>query len=245
MIPNATTIKLLVGSLTAVGIAIPKDAAEWLLLTERLAANLDRPTEDLQAAAASLKTEGVDTIVDSLVRERVEASARTLVVNELIEVASANAVRAIRTKGDSLIAKARIGFDKHARIILEHAPAYSPDQPASDVLDSGTASAAAWTAIRDASAALDAYVTMRSNLYGVPANADSVVASYHGDWWKRVDGSQDFDTRERWHRLARRGLNLRLNTHAEALALEAATPEQELRSETSYEGGVTRHAQVR
>lgn len=245
IIPSTTTANLLVNSLTSVGLAIPKDAAAWLLLRQNLEASLERPTEDIQEAVEAVKLEGVEPVVDRLVRERVEATTRKQVTNDLIEAAAGYAVRLIRAKSDDLIRKARPAFDKAAATVHEHAQVYSPDQQAASVLDAGPASGAAWTAIRDASATLDEYATMRAHLYGVPTSADAVVASYDGDWWMRVDASQDFDTRERWHRLARRGLTLKLNTHAEATALEANTPERALRTETSYEGGVTMHAQVR
>ena len=241
MIPSDTTLDALIRSLTSCAIPVPAKAAHWIGLRDQIAAELDNHQgEDLRTIAADLTADTITATIDTLTRERIDNAERRGVTYDLIE-ATANAVRVIRTGRDNIICTARKAFDAAAKVVTANAGAYAPDEPAEAVLGRGATVTAAWTAIRDTTSTLDAYLSLWVDMYGTPANADT----YSGDWWQRVDAHAAYDSPHRWHALAAGGTALRLNTYAEALKLADDTPVKQLRAEPAFEGGFRAYRQVR
>lgn len=232
------TIRNLSDALTACDLPMPKQAAEWISLRDAIraddqAAHIQQPDHVID----QMTPKNASDYVDRLVRQRLEVDERRIVVSQLAATAEGRAARAIASEADSLIASYRKRFDTAAKTIIAHAPAFTPDDQAEAVLARGPEAAAAWSAITQASADLDAGLHLWSTLYERPATSATVVATFDGDHWRKVDAQVALESAHRWHALIAAGYTLRLNTLAESLALEDATPERELRyAQTNADG---------
>lgn len=229
-VPATTTLRSLLDHLTALGLTAPKAATVYLTKLDALRAAEDAPLHPRQIID---QTDAADlpAAVTAETRRRVENTERQRVTGELVDAAARAAVRAIRDDADALIAQARKGFATAAAPVTKHAAAFAPGSSAAEVLDRGPATAKAWTAMAEAAPLLDRYVSFWGSLYGRPATASTVVETYDGDHWRRVDATAAWESGSRWHALAHAGYALTLHTEKEARALDNATPEKQLRAE--------------
>lgn len=239
------TIRNLTDALTACDLPLPTTAAALVATREALSA--DRQAHRIEQAhevVDHLTPTNVVEHVERLTRQRVEVELRGIVSSQLVAAVEAQAARAVQAEADALIAAYRKTFDAAAKVIVKHAPAFGPTDPAESVLARGPEAAKAWSAILNASTVLDAGAHLWSTLYERPTTTDAVVATFDADHWRRIDSADVFES-GRWHGLVAAGYTLRLNTYAESAALIAATPERSLRWERVRSDGFTAAEPVR
>jgi hypothetical protein len=241
-----TTIRNITDALATCQLPLPDSATHWTDISDALRTHHDAQTiEDPTNALETMTADSAGETVDRLTRQRLEVNQSQIVARQLIEGANARAARAAQAHADSIIAAARKQFDQAAKTIHDNANAYSPNDTHEDVLRRGAHAATVWAEITRASHTLDAVTHLWSTLYGTPPTLDAVVETYDGDHWRRMDGEALLGSANRWYVLVAAGYTLRLNTHREARALAAATPERTLRSEHTRRDGFIVHDQVR
>lgn len=245
MIAATATLNQLTTALEANGLKMPAAALRWTELRAELDQLAQHRDPDFQEVVDTLDPATLSEAVDLLTRQAVETETRIQVRSNLTQATAGRAVNEIRSRADDLTAQARKSFDSAARAIVKHADAYDPDDASEQVLTRGAEAAEGWRTIGQASADLDAHLSLWSLLYSAPIDLAAAVETYDGDHWRRIDGEQLFTQPNRWHALVRAGYRLRLNTLKETAAMLANTPEKQLRTGVVKREGFTVFEQAR
>jgi hypothetical protein len=225
-------------------------ASAFEALDVELPAEFRRAHAALATAGAVATSNPAETVLEDFragmtpeeLAERVQAAALALtaqqnahqIIRDLQSPLAKHARAAVRENGDALIRAMRKKFDHAAKAMNAAAGLFPAQSSAEDVLRLGSAAAAAWGQLAEASRVLNLVHAARMAMagYGTYSDPEHRVLMYVADVRdpQSLAVAADAFDRDghragpggRWHALAAAGFKLRLNTAAEMAALEQA-----------------------